>query len=100
MLKVKDHDDVDVCQIKMLIPYAGILKYRKHKFNLPTYNKWCTTMFHTWSQFYLASMFYMHKVSTSMTCILFADDTNLTISINVNTIENVILQNVLSVTLE
>ena len=33
MLKVKDHDDVDVCLIKMIIPYAGILKYPKYIFN-------------------------------------------------------------------
>ena len=33
MLKVKGHDDFDVCLIKTAIPYADILKYLKHIFN-------------------------------------------------------------------
>ena len=33
MLKVKDHDDVDMCLLKMVIPHTGILKYLKHIFN-------------------------------------------------------------------
>ena len=48
---------------------------------------WCTTRFHTWSNFILPIFYDMCKVSTVMTRIIFADGTNLTICINGNNIE-------------
>ena len=33
MLELKYHDDIDICIIKMVIPYSGILKYLIHTFS-------------------------------------------------------------------
>ena len=34
MLELKYHDDIDICIIKMVIPYSGILKYLIHTFSI------------------------------------------------------------------